>query len=114
MSTDDSARILKSVIPRLKLTPAELAALLPRYVDFRCDENGARWLQPFDLASGVFGGGNMWLRIAPNGTVQDFTLPNRFDPYRFTSERIWGVQRDELDVASVVTQKSVDHAQSLR
>lgn len=28
-------------------------------------------------------------------------LPERFDPYRFTGDRIWGVLRDELDVASV-------------
>jgi len=27
-------------------------------------------------------------------------LPDRFDPHRFTSERIWGVLRDEFDVAS--------------
>jgi hypothetical protein len=46
-------------------------------------------------------GGTAWLRITPGGVSQEIHLPERFDPYRFTSERIWGVLRDELDVASV-------------
>jgi hypothetical protein len=97
----DSARILNSLIPRLDLAPDQLANLLPRYVDFRCDETGAQWIQPFDLDTGGLRGGPLWLRIAPDGNIQEVRLPDRFDPYRFTSDRIWGVQRDEFDVASV-------------
>ena len=101
LSAADSARILDSLIPRLNLAPNQLANLLPTYVDFRCDETGTQWLRPFDLAAGGLRGGPTWLRIAPDGSMQEVRLPDRFDPYRFTAERIWGVQRDEFDVASV-------------
>jgi hypothetical protein len=46
-------------------------------------------------------GGGAWLRIMPDGAAEETHFPDRFDPYRFTAERIWGVQRDALDVASV-------------
>ena len=53
------------------------------------------------LDIGGLQGGPSWLRITPDGDVREILLPTRFAPYRFTSDRIWGVQRDELDVASV-------------
>jgi hypothetical protein len=59
------------------------------------------WLRPLDLERGGMQGGPVWVRIAPDGEMQEVRFPERFDPYRFTSERIWGVQRNELDVASV-------------
>jgi hypothetical protein len=40
-------------------------------------------------------------RITQDGVAQEIHFPNRFDVYRFISGRIWGVQRDEFDVASV-------------
>jgi hypothetical protein len=33
--------------------------------------------------------------------VREVRFPERFDPHRFTEGRVWGVLRDELDVASV-------------
>ena len=51
--------------------------------------------------TGGMRGGPAWLRIAPDGETREVRFPERFDPYRFTSGRIWGVLRDELDVASV-------------
>ena len=46
-------------------------------------------------------GGPAWLRITSDGVTDEIHLPDRFDAHRFTPERIWGVQRDEYDVASV-------------
>ncbi|MFW6201084.1 MAG: hypothetical protein ACOC8B_00780 [Gemmatimonadota bacterium] len=40
-------------------------------------------------------------RIRPDGAVREVRLPVRFDALSFTPERIWGVQRDRLDVASI-------------
>ena len=54
-----------------------------------------------DLEIGGLGVGPLWLRIAPDGAAREVVLPERFDALRFTHERIWGVQRDEFDVASV-------------
>lgn len=97
----DSAGTIDRIIPRLTATPQQLANLLPRYVDLRCDEDGTLWLQPFDIEIGGLRGGPRWLRITLDGETTEVSLPSRFDPYRFTSEKIWGVQRDELDVASL-------------
>jgi hypothetical protein len=97
----DSADTIDRILPRLTATPYQLANLLPRYVDLRCDDNGTLWLQPFDIDIGGLRGGQTWLRISPHGAINDVQLPTRFDPYRFTTERIWGVQRDDLDVASI-------------
>lgn len=101
VSPADSARVLGRLLPRLDAAPEQLASLLPRYVDFRCAEDGTQWLRPLDLDSGGLRGGPVWLRITPDGETREVRLPGRFDPYRFTSDRIWGVQRDEFDVASV-------------
>jgi hypothetical protein len=59
------------------------------------------WMHPFDVAAGGLTGGRSWLRVAPDGVLRMVTLPERFDPLRFTSDRVWGVQRDNLDVASI-------------
>lgn len=101
MAAADSARILSGVVARLQGTPRQLAGLLPTYVDFRCADDGTMWLRPLDLQRGGMQGGPSWLQISPDGIVRDVRFPARFDPYRFTSGRIWGVLRDELDVASV-------------
>jgi hypothetical protein len=106
MSSADSALVLDGVLPRLNATSAQLASLLPRYVDLHCDEAGTQWIQSFDidapgpLMAGLRGS-RRWLRITLEGEVQEVHFPDNFDPYRFTRDRIWGVQRDELDVASV-------------
>lgn len=97
----DSADTIDRILPRLTATPQQLANLLPRYVDLRCDDQGTLWLQPFDIEVGGLRGGRTWLRINPDRATTEVQLPTRFDPYRFTSERIWGVQRDDLDVASI-------------
>jgi len=100
-SPADSARIMDGLMSRLKAPPDQLANLLPRYLDLRCDENGTLWMQPFDIDMGGLEGGPVWLRITSDGETNEVRVPDGFDPYRFTSERIWGVQRNELDVASV-------------
>jgi hypothetical protein len=101
VSAEDSARIMQGLLSRLRAPPAQLANLLPRYLDFRCSNDGTKWLQPFDIERGVLAGGPVWFRITRNGAVQEVRLPERFDPYRFTAERIWGVHRDPFDIASI-------------
>jgi hypothetical protein len=101
MTAADSAQILNASIQRLSASPQQLANLLPRYVDFRCAADGTQWIQPIDLDMPGLKGGPLWLRIAPGGEIDKVRLPDRFDPYRFKPEKIWGVQRDEYDVASL-------------
>src|SRR5690606_34806100 len=93
-------------VQRISGTPEQLAQLLPRYVDFHCDEQGTQWIQRFDIESPGsmmtgLRGSRRWLRIAPGGEMRSVRLPERFDVFRFTPDRIWGVLRDEVDVASV-------------
>lgn len=101
VSAADSARLLDGMVERIEGTPEQLAGVLPKYVDFRCADDGTMWLRPLDLERGGLEGGPAWLRIAPDGAAREVRFPERFDPYRFTSGRVWGVLRDELDVASV-------------
>jgi hypothetical protein len=96
----DSVRLLNQMAQQLEGTPEQLAAYLPRYVDFRCSEDGTMWLQPIDLEVGGLKGGPAWLRVTSEGEIHKVFLPVRFDAFRFTRDRIWGVQRDELDIAS--------------
>jgi len=101
LTSEDSVRVLNQMAQGLNGAPHELAAYLPRYVDFRCASDGTMWIQPIDLRVGGLGGGAAWLRITPQGVTREVRFPERFDPLRFTTDRIWGVLRDELDVASV-------------
>ena len=101
MTGEDSTRAINQMVGELKGKPDELATYLPRYVDFRCSDDGTLWLQPIDLDAGGLQGSRTWLRVAPEGEVRRVRLPDRFDPLRFTETRIWGVERDELDIGSV-------------
>ena len=100
-SAADSARLLNEIAQDVEGDPGQLAAYLPRYVDFRCAADGTLWIQPYDVDAGGLEGSPAWLRITPDGETDEIRLPDRFDAHRFTPERIWGVQRDEYDVASV-------------
>jgi len=101
LSSEDSVRVLNQMARGLKGEPQQLAAYLPRYVDFRCSDDGTLWMQPIDLELGSLRGGPLWLRITGDGEAREVHLPERFDALRFAPDRIWGIQRDELDVASV-------------
>lgn len=100
MSAADSAEIVNGFVERLEGTPEQLGGLLPKFVDFRCADDGTMWLRPLDLERGGLQGGQGWLRIS-EGKIREIRFPARFDPYRFTSGRAWGVLRDELDIAAV-------------
>ncbi|GMV07478.1 MAG: hypothetical protein AMXMBFR53_37530 [Gemmatimonadota bacterium] len=101
LTAEDSVRLIQEMAQRLTGQPHELAAYLPRYVDLRCSDEGVMWLQPIDLDAGGLQGSRTWLRIAGDGTARQVAFPPGFDPHRFVGSRVWGVQRDELDVASV-------------
>jgi len=101
MTAADSARLLNEIARGVRGTPEQLAQYLPRYVDFRCSDNGTMWLRPFDVDTGSLDGGPGWVRITDSGVGEEVRFPDGFDPYRFTTGRAWGVQRDGFDVASI-------------
>jgi hypothetical protein len=100
-SPADSARLINEMLQEIEGEPEHLASFLPRYVDFRCTREGTVWIQPFDPDRGGLRGGLAWLRITADGATDEVHLPDRFDAYRFSGDRIWGIQRDEFDVATV-------------
>ncbi|MEQ8329325.1 MAG: hypothetical protein RH859_02555 [Longimicrobiales bacterium] len=101
LSPEDSLRLINGMAAELSGEPSQLAAYLPAFVDFRCTEGGTMWLRPLDLDRGGLQGARAWLRVEPDGGTRRVTLPERFDPLRFTDDRVWGVLRDDFDVASV-------------
>jgi hypothetical protein len=54
-----------------------------------------------DLEVGGLRGGPNRLRITSDHEVREVRFPDLFDQFRFTADRVWGVQRDPIDVASV-------------
>ena len=103
LAAEDSLRLLDQMAQRVQGEPHELASYLPRYVDFHCGEDATMWIQPLDLDAGGLSGGRLWLRIAADGTAREVRLPDRFDAYRFSDSRVWGVYRDEFDRPSVAS-----------
>jgi hypothetical protein len=101
LTQQDSLRMIREAAQALTGRPHQLAAYLPRYVDLRCSDEGVMWLQPIDLDAGGMQGSRAWLRIAADGRTRTVVFPHGFDPLRFAAGRVWGVQRDELDVASI-------------
>jgi hypothetical protein len=101
VSAEDSARLLNEAVAEARGKPEQLALYLPRYTDLRCADDGTLWLRPLDIDVGGLKGGPVWIRITPEGDTQEIRLPDRFDAFRFTTDRVWGVRRDEFDVASV-------------
>lgn len=97
----DTATLLPAIYPRIRGDGAELAEVLPRYTALHCGDDGALWIRRFDRDSGGLRGGPTWLRIDPSGALREVRFPERFDPYEFTGDRIWGIRRDALDVPSV-------------
>lgn len=101
LSPEDSTEVMRGLVQAVQGTPERLARFLPRYVDMRCSEDGALWLQPLELSRSDLKGGRSWIRVAPDGAARTVLLPPRFDAYRFFRGRILGIQRGEFDVASV-------------
>jgi len=101
LSREDSVRLTNQMAQGVRGDPAQLAAYLPPYVDFRCSEAGTMWLRPLDIEAGGLSGGKAWLRVGTDGVSRVVLLPERFDALRFTEDRVWGVQRDELDIAGI-------------
>lgn len=101
LSPEDSTRVMNQMMQSVEGTPERLARFLPRYVDLRCAEDGALWVQPIDLERSNLEGGRHWIRIGPDGATRDVLFPDRFQPYRFDAEAALGVLKDDLDVATV-------------
>ena len=103
MTEEDSVRILNEIARTVSGGPRALASYLPRYVDFRCTEGGTMWMHPLDPDLGGLRGGRSWLRITPGGDIDEVRLPDRFDAFRFTDSRIWGIHSDEAGFPSVAS-----------
>ncbi|MDX1396201.1 MAG: hypothetical protein R3195_17610 [Gemmatimonadota bacterium] len=101
MTREDSARILDRMDAGIEGTPEQLAAVLPAFIDFRCADDGTMWLRPIDLERGGMRGRGTWVRVSNEGAVDRVTFPERFDPFVFTGGRVWGVLRDEFDIATL-------------
>lgn len=101
LTSDDSLRLVRQMAGEVRGSGAELAAYLPPFVDFRCSGSGVMWLRPLDVGGGGLAGGRDWLRVGLDGDARVVTLPPRFDAFRFTEDRVFGVLRDDLDVPSV-------------
>jgi hypothetical protein len=101
MSPADSARLIQGAVAGLEGSSAQHGAVLPKYVDLRCGDDGTLWLQPLDLQAGGMRGSPSWLALTREGSVRRVQFPARFQPFRFEDGKAWGVARDELDVASV-------------
>ena len=100
---DDSLRLLNQIARSVNGGPRALASYLPRYVDFRCTEGGTMWLHPLNPHIGGLSGGRSWLRITPEGDTDEVRLPDRFEAFRFSDSRIWGIQTDEIGFPSVAS-----------
>lgn len=100
-SAQDSARIIAQLSGRVAGDTDQLETLLPRYVDLQCAPDGTLWLRRYDVERADLRGGPVWVRLSPGGALQDVRFPEGFDPYRFDDDRVWGVQRDPFDVATV-------------
>lgn len=100
---EDSVRILNEIARTVSGGPRALASYLPRYVDLRCTEGGTMWMHPLDPDLGGLRGGRSWLRITPAGDIDEVRLPDRFDAFRFTDSRIWGIHSDEAGFPSVAS-----------
>jgi len=97
----DSAEIRRQFDEQIQAMGAMFGSTFPEYADLRCAANGELWIQRFDIGTGPFGKGPVWLRIAPNGSTRAIRLPDGFTAHEFTRDRVWGVLRDALDVASI-------------
>lgn len=98
----DSAELRHRFAAEFGEFESQSASVFPEYADLRCTGDGTLWLQPFDAASGGFGGrGRDWYRISADGSRTLVTLPAEFRPFRFEADRIWGTIQDSLGVESV-------------
>jgi hypothetical protein len=83
---------------------------VPAFWDFRVDEEGFIWVQPFDPAehsmvlpvAGGAGRGSGWLILSPVGSsVGTVKMPDRFEPSWITRDQVVGIHRDDLGVELV-------------
>jgi hypothetical protein len=95
----DTVQMRKEFDTQMQQMLPQFAEVFPEYADLHCSD--AYWLQIFDLDRGIIGRGPGWLRVDADGTTRAFELPERFTPYRFEGDRVWGVLLDELDIPSI-------------
>jgi hypothetical protein len=77
------------------------ASSFPEYARMACTAGGVLWLQEFDWRGTPLGQGNRWIRIAEDGSLTRFSMPEGFTVFRVAEDRGWGTLRDSLGVESV-------------
>lgn len=93
----DSVEFRRQLEAEMRAFSSEFASVFPEYNALACGSGSTVWLQFYDVDAEP----TLWLRIEPDGTTRRVRFPERFTPYRFTGGRIWGVLRDEFDVATL-------------
>lgn len=63
---------------------------LPVFASVLCSDNGALWLQSFDMKESPVGSGRIWWREASAGW-QRMEMPESFRPVRIVANRVYGV-----------------------
>lgn len=97
----DSAEARQQFEGQLREFQRQSAGVFPEYADLRCSSDGALWIQPFDVETGLFGRGPAWLTFGEDGTQTAVEFPEGFRVFAFRTDRVWGTSEDELGVASV-------------
>jgi len=75
----------------------------PQFTGLLAADDGALWVGPYEAGLGwmwnPFRDGGRWMIVSPDGEISALvTLPDRFEPFVVSDDRVIGVRRDEFDV----------------
>lgn len=96
----DTLRVRALVNAMFRVESPLFSRVLPDYADMECTGNGV-WLQRFDPDGGVTGRGRRWLHVSEQGEARYYIFPERFQPFLFLSDIVWGITLEAFDVPQV-------------
>ena len=75
----------------------------PQFTGLLAASDGSLWVGPYEAGLGwmwnPFRDGGRWMIVSPDGEISALvTLPDRFEPFVVSDDRVIGVRRDEFDV----------------
>jgi hypothetical protein len=97
----DSAAMYRQFVKESEEIQDQLATHFPEFIGLHCTGHDTFWLQRLSVTAGRMGRGPDWLMLRSDGRMSEVKLPSHFRPYRFDTDRVWGVTRDQWDVPSV-------------